>query len=68
MPEPPGFPNFPGQIIRPARPEDTAAIWSIIGPVIRAGETYTLAPKMSEREALGYVDALVMYRHLPGRR
>jgi hypothetical protein len=54
-------------IIRPARPEDTAAIWSIIGPVIRSSETYTRAPEMSERKAHGYVDALAMYRHLPGR-
>jgi len=36
--------------------------------IIRAGETYTLDLEMSEREALGYVDALVIYRHLPGRR
>lgn len=41
-------------LIRPARPEDAPAIWSIIGPVIRAGETYTLDPQMSEAEALAY--------------
>lgn len=42
-------------LIRPARPEDDrAAIWSIIGPTIRAGETYTLAPDMSEADALAY--------------
>jgi L-amino acid N-acyltransferase YncA len=41
-------------LIRPARPEDAAAIWSIIGPVIRAGETYTLDPHMSEAGALAY--------------
>jgi len=28
-------------LIRPARPDDAAAIWAIIGPTIRAGETYT---------------------------
>lgn len=40
--------------IRPARPEDAPAIWSIIGPTIRAGETYTLDRKMSEEDALSY--------------
>ena len=41
-------------LIRTARPDDAAAIWSIIGPVIRAGETYTLDPDMSETDALAY--------------
>lgn len=41
-------------LIRPARSEDRAAIWSIIGPTIRAGETYTLDPNMSEADALAY--------------
>jgi hypothetical protein len=41
-------------LIRPARAEDAAAIWSIIGPTIRAGETYTLDPHMSEADALAY--------------
>lgn len=41
-------------LIRPARPEDAAAIWAIIGPTIRAGETYTLDRDMSERDALAY--------------
>jgi hypothetical protein len=41
-------------LIRPSRPEDTAAIWSIIEPTIRAGETYALDPKMSEADALAY--------------
>ena len=41
-------------LIRPARPEDAAAIWSIIGPTIRGGETYTLDPQMSEADALAY--------------
>jgi len=40
--------------IRSARPEDSAALWSIIGPTIRAGETYTLDPHMSEADALAY--------------
>ena len=34
--------------IRPASPEDASAIWSIIQPIIRAGETYTLDRDMSE--------------------
>lgn len=40
--------------IRPARAHDAAAIWAIIEPVIRAGETYTLDRDMSEADALGY--------------
>jgi L-amino acid N-acyltransferase YncA len=43
-----------GMLIRPARADDAAAIWSIIGPTIRAGETYTLDPMMSETDALAY--------------
>jgi hypothetical protein len=27
-------------LIRPAGQEDAAAIWAIIGPIIRAGQTY----------------------------
>jgi ribosomal protein S18 acetylase RimI-like enzyme len=41
-------------LIRPARAEDAAAIWSIIGPTIRAGETYTLDPHLSEADATSY--------------
>lgn len=40
--------------IRPATQQDGPAIWSIIGPVIRAGETYALNPAMGEAEALAY--------------
>jgi ribosomal protein S18 acetylase RimI-like enzyme len=40
--------------IRSARPEDAISIWSIIGPAIRAGETYALDRDMSEADALGY--------------
>jgi ribosomal protein S18 acetylase RimI-like enzyme len=40
--------------IRPARPEDAAAIASIILPVIRAGETYALDRDMGEADALAY--------------
>ena len=41
-------------LIRPAAPSDAPAIWSIIGPTIRAGETYTLDRAMPEDEALAY--------------
>jgi L-amino acid N-acyltransferase YncA len=40
--------------IRKARPEDAPAILAIIMPTIRAGETYTLDPDMSEADALAY--------------
>ncbi|WP_027133887.1 GNAT family N-acetyltransferase [Geminicoccus roseus] len=40
--------------IRPARPDDSDAIWAIIGPVIRAGETYALDRDMSREDALAY--------------
>jgi ribosomal protein S18 acetylase RimI-like enzyme len=41
-------------LIRLARPQDTAAIWSIIEPTIRAGETYAIAPDISREDALAY--------------
>ncbi|MBL8650615.1 MAG: GNAT family N-acetyltransferase [Sphingopyxis sp.] len=41
-------------IIRPATPADRAAIWAILEPVIRAGETYTLDRDMDEDAALAY--------------
>ncbi len=40
--------------IRPAAAGDAAAIWRILEPMIRAGETYTLAPDMSREAALAY--------------
>jgi L-amino acid N-acyltransferase YncA len=40
--------------IRPATPKDHPAIWRIIEPVIRAGETYTLPRDMSEADAIDY--------------
>jgi hypothetical protein len=39
-------------LIRRATENDKSAIWSIIGPAIRAGETYALAREMSEAEAV----------------
>lgn len=41
-------------IIRPAEPADRPAIWSILEPVIRAGETYAVDRDMSEEEAIAY--------------
>jgi len=41
-------------MIRPAREADADAIWSIIAPTIRAGETYPLPRDMSQRDALAY--------------
>lgn len=40
--------------IRPATAADHSAIWSILEPVIRAGETYTLDRDMGEGAALAY--------------
>lgn len=40
--------------IRPARSDDVAAIWSIIGPTISAGETYALDWDMGRDAALAY--------------
>jgi ribosomal protein S18 acetylase RimI-like enzyme len=40
--------------IRPVRVEDAPALWAILEPVIRAGETYTLDPGLTEAEALAY--------------
>lgn len=41
-------------MIRPARPEDAAAIWAILEPVIREGETYALDRDMAREDALSY--------------
>jgi L-amino acid N-acyltransferase YncA len=41
-------------LIRPAQENDRAAIWAIIAPIIRAGETYTLDRDMSEDAAIAY--------------
>jgi ribosomal protein S18 acetylase RimI-like enzyme len=40
--------------IRPATPADDDAIWRIIGPVIRAGETYALPAEWSRDAALAF--------------
>jgi ribosomal protein S18 acetylase RimI-like enzyme len=40
--------------IRPAAKGDDAAIWSIMEPILRAGETYALPPDMTKVDALHY--------------
>ena len=41
--------------IREARlPEDADAVWAILEPVIRAGETYALARDLNREQALSY--------------
>jgi ribosomal protein S18 acetylase RimI-like enzyme len=40
--------------IRPAKSTDRDAVWSVIEPVIRAGDTYTLACDLSKNAALEY--------------
>jgi ribosomal protein S18 acetylase RimI-like enzyme len=41
-------------IIRAAIDDDSDAIWAILEPVIRAGETYTLPRDMTREEVLAY--------------
>ncbi len=41
-------------LIRPATDGDRNAIWAIMEPIIRAGETYTLPRDMDKRSALAY--------------
>ncbi|MEM1383763.1 MAG: GNAT family N-acetyltransferase [Pseudomonadota bacterium] len=40
--------------LRPAEGSDHAAIWAILQPVFRAGETYCIDPQISEAAALAY--------------
>ena len=41
-------------VIRPAVPTDANAVWAILEPTIRAGETYTLPRAMEREQALAY--------------
>jgi ribosomal protein S18 acetylase RimI-like enzyme len=41
-------------LIRPAASGDANAIWAIMEPIIRAGETYTLPRDMDKKTALTY--------------
>jgi ribosomal protein S18 acetylase RimI-like enzyme len=40
--------------IRPAEPRDDDAIWAILEPTFRAGETYPIPREVSRAEALAY--------------
>lgn len=44
----------PAPTVRAATPDDAPAIWAILEPTIRAGETYPLPRDMSEADALAY--------------
>jgi ribosomal protein S18 acetylase RimI-like enzyme len=44
----------PQLLIRTASAADRPAIWAILEPTIRAGETYALPPDMSEADAIAY--------------
>jgi ribosomal protein S18 acetylase RimI-like enzyme len=48
------LPPEPTVTIRPAGAGDQEALWAILEPIIRAGETYPLPRDMSRAEALGY--------------
>jgi ribosomal protein S18 acetylase RimI-like enzyme len=50
----PGAVGSPAVTIQPAAAADRSAIWSILEPMIRAGETYPLPGDMSRDEALTY--------------
>lgn len=41
-------------LIRPATPQDDAAIWRVIEPTLRAGETYPVVRDVNEADALAY--------------
>jgi len=41
-------------IIRPASNDDASAIWAIMEPILRSGETYTLPRDIRKEDALGY--------------
>jgi hypothetical protein len=41
-------------IIRPANAADANAIWAILEPIIRAGETYALPQAWGRENALAY--------------
>jgi ribosomal protein S18 acetylase RimI-like enzyme len=41
-------------MIRTARPEDDEAVWSILAPIVRAGEAYALPRDWSRGEVLAY--------------
>lgn len=44
----------PGLDIRPATRDDDDGIWAVVGPVVRAGETYAVAADLSRDEVLAW--------------
>lgn len=40
--------------IRPATPADRAAIWSLLEPTVRAGDTFAVPHDMSQQDAIAY--------------
>ncbi len=40
--------------VRPATGADHSAIWGILKPIFRAGDTYTISPNISQTDALAY--------------
>ncbi|MEY8881259.1 hypothetical protein [Donghicola sp. XS_ASV15] len=41
-------------LIRPATPQDSDAVWVMLEPVFRAGETYAIPTDISKEAALAY--------------
>jgi ribosomal protein S18 acetylase RimI-like enzyme len=41
-------------VIRPATPADAPAIWHVMEPIVRAGETYALSRDLTETDALAF--------------
>lgn len=41
-------------MIRPVCPEDDTALWAILEPVFRAGDTYAIDPEISRADALRF--------------
>ncbi|PWK61521.1 GNAT family N-acetyltransferase [Roseicyclus mahoneyensis] len=41
-------------LIRAVTPADDAAIWALLGPVFRAGDTYSIDPQITAEEAVAY--------------
>ena len=44
-------------IIRPVTAQDADALWALLGPVFRAGDTYTVDPAISREDALAFWQA-----------
>jgi len=46
--------NMMQVIIRPIAPTDEAAVWGVLSPIFRAGDTYAIDPDISRKTALSY--------------